>query len=374
MADQWGHFAAAGVWVGGLVALLVVVTTLARDERLRVAKRYSLAALCSIGVIAATGFQRAYDEIGSLHRLFHTGFGQWVVLKVVLLAFLVVLGAVNRYRSVPGVARSTGLLQRIGRGELALVAVVLLATGAIQGLAPPTTAAAPSVHPLVLRGSDLGTTVRAKLSISPGAVGFNRFVLSLVDFDSGKPIDGSVSLAFSFPERPDLGSSSLTLARTAAGVYSGQGANLSIDGTWNVVVTIQEASGGVQVSFTVTPRRPPERVSVQPQGAGLPTLYTIELPASQSVQTYLDPGHPGFNEFHVTFIGADGQELPMAALSARATPPSGAAAALVVRRLDTIGHFVADLPDAVAGRYRFDIDASTATGSSISGAVTIPVR
>jgi hypothetical protein len=126
----------------------------------------------------------------------------------------------------------------------------------------------------------------------------------------------------------------------------------------------------VEIPFTVTPPTPPVKVVVAPQGPGLPTLYTLELSGGLSVQTYLDPGHAGFNEFHVTFIGVDGQELPMAALTVTATPGG----TLPVRRLDQVGHFVADLTAAIKGTYRFQIAGTTQTGDTLQGTITIPVR
>ena len=98
-------------------------------------------------------------------------------------------------------------------------------------------------------------------------------------------------------------------------------------------------------------------------------MYTLQLPAQQSLQVYLDPGHTGFDEFHVTFIGSGGQEIPMASATVDATPGGS----LTVRRLDQIGHFVADLPGATRTRYRFRVDAVTAAGASLGGTFTIPV-
>jgi Copper resistance protein D len=375
MADQWAHFAAAGVWAGGLVVLLATIGAIPKDERLRAARRFSGAALVCVVVIAATGFQRAYDEVGSLHSLAHAAFGQYVLVKIALLAALVGLGALNRYRSIPAVSNSTRPLRRVGGIELVALAAVLVATGILQGLAPPTSVAGPAVHPLVLSGHDFGTTVRVTLTITPGLTGFNQFSLKAVDFDTGKPVEDSASLRFVLPSRPDLGSSTLTLSRTKPGLYVAQAANLSIDGTWTVDVELQGPAGGIEIPFTVTPRRPPQKIVVAPQRKGLPTLYTLELSGNRSAQTYLDPGHPGFNEFHVTFIGSDGNEMPMTAVTAAATPPGATTAApMTVRRLDAIGHFVADLAGAIKGSYRFNVNGTTGTGDTIAGTFTITVH
>jgi hypothetical protein len=48
------------------------------------------------------------------------------------------------------------------------------------------------------------------------------------------------------------------------------------------------------------------------------------------------------------------------------------APALTVRRLDDVGHYVADLPAATSGTYQFSIDATTDQGS-LHADITIPV-
>ena len=176
MAIQWAHFAAAGIWVGGLVALLTALPALAPGDRLRAAKRFSAIALGCVVVVAASGAQRAYDEVGNLHSLVHAAFGQYVLVKVGLFGLLVVLGALNRSRSLPALPRTVAPLRTTVRLELLVVAAVLVATGILQGLSPPSnTAKVPAVKAIVLTAADFATTVKVRLEISPGTAGFNRF-------------------------------------------------------------------------------------------------------------------------------------------------------------------------------------------------------
>ena len=376
MADQWLHFAAAGVWVGGLAALLVGLRGSDPDGRTKPVRRFSTMALGAVAVIAATGVQRAFDEVGTIHRLVTATFGRYVLLKSALLVVLVVLAAFNRYRSVPAVDRNLRPLRLLSRTELFVIAVVLVATGFLQGLAPPASVATPAtVRPVVLTGHDFGTTLRVELDVSPATAGFNQFKATVRDYDSRAPVAASsVSLRFRLPARPDLGDSTLPLPSTGPGVFAAQGANLSIDGAWEVTVVVQRASGGTEVPLTLTTRQPPEQIDVS-RFAGAPTLYTLHLSAGRSMQVYLDPGKAGvhINEFHVTVVAADSTELAVRDLSASATAPGAAIASpLPVRRLDPTGHFVADVLDAVAGSYRFDVVATAATGEQLEGHFTIP--
>jgi copper transport protein len=375
MALQCLHFAAAGVWVGGLVTLLVGLRRTGPDERARPVRRFSTLALGAVVVLAATGLQRAFDEVGSIHRLVTATFGRYVLLKAGLLVVLVVLGALNRYRAVPAAGRTLRPLRRLARTELAVVAVVLVATGFLQGLAPPASVAAPTaVRPLVLTGHDAGTTVKAELDVSPGTAGFNQFRLTVRDYDSGAPVDApAVTLRFLLPARPDLGESTLALPSTGPGTYTASGANLSIDGTWAVTVAVQRATGGVEIPLTLTTRQPPEQIDVQ-RYVGAPTLYTLHLPEGRSIQVYLDPGKAGVpvNEFHVTVVGPDSTELAVRDLTVSATPPGKTVASpLPVRRLDPLGHFVADVAGTTTGSYGFDVNATAATGEQLQGHFTV---
>ena len=372
MAIQWAHFAAAGIWVGGLVTLVTALPTLAPGDRLRAAKRFSAIALGCVVVVAASGAQRAYDEVGNLHSLVHAAFGQYVLVKIGLFALLVVLGGLNRSRSLPALPRTIAPLRTTVRLELLVVAAVLVATGILQGLSPPSnTAKAPAVKPIVLTSADFATTVKVKLEISPGTAGFNRFTTTATDYDTGRPIDGAVMLTFALRTHPELGQASLKLApQPTAGSYAASSANLSLDGAWTVTAVIAAPAGTVEVPFTVTTRQARQNITVSHTGGGLPDVFTLHLTGGRSVQSYLDPGHPGtLNEFHATFVGPDGQELSMTALTVTATPGGG----LSVRRLDTVGHFVADLNNAHKGPYRFAVTGTTETGEILTGTFQISV-
>ncbi len=375
MVEQWLHFVSAGVWIGGLVTLLIGLIGLHSAGRGQAARRYSNLALAAVAVLVASGTLRAIDEIGSWNALFSSSFGRLILVKSALLLVLVGLGARNRYRSVPEVEGSARPLLTLGRVELGLAAVVLVATAVLQGLAPPSSvAAAAPPKPLVVIGHDFGTTVKVKLSISPGLTGFNQFELAVDDYDTGRPVIANpVTLTFSQPDRPDLGSSTLTLHRAPDRTYQASGPNLSITGTWRVIVLVQQPGGATQVDLSVTPRTPPQHITVN-HSPGIPDLYTISLTTGGTVQVYLDPGKPGLNEFHTTYVGTDGRETPTRSLSVHVSGPSGPTRQLAVRKLDTIGHFVADLTGATRGKYRFTLNATFADDTRAVSTITISVH
>lgn len=378
LLTQWVHFASAGVWLGGLAVLVAVVLHLPPERRPLVTRRFSNLALVAVAAVAATGLLRGLDEIRSWHGLFDTSFGRWALLKIALLVVLIGLGVLQRRRGVPAVGGtgrgSVQFLRRVGATELALGLVVLVAAGFLQSLAPPSaTTPARAPRPLVVSGHDFATTVEVRLEISPGTPGFNRFDLRALDYDTQQPVVAqSVTLAFDLPSRPDLGSSTLTLSRQRNGDYAAVAPNLSVAGAWTLTALIQRSSESAEVTLPVTTRSAPVRIDVS-RSPGVPTVYTIHVTPTASIQVYLDPGRPGFNEFHVTVLGANGNELPTSSVVVHAARAGSAvASSLTVRRLDNIGHYVADLPAATSGNYQFSIDATTDQGS-LHADITIPV-
>jgi hypothetical protein len=366
------HLSAAGLWIGGLAAMLVMVSVLDEYGRSRLARRYSTAAGVMIVLVALTGTQRAYAEVGSWSALFHTTFGRWVLLKIVLFLALAALGAVNRFRNVPAAQASARGLLRIGTIELVIATVVIVATGYLQNLAPSASAtAAAAPKPLVIEGNDAGTTTRVKLEVSPGYPGFNEFKASIVDYDTKKPVPATaVSMTFRLPARPDVAQSTLSLKHGTAEVWTGNGANLALPGTWSVTMLVQEPTTSVEVPFTVKTKATPQTItkSVAP---GQPTLYTIHVSGDRAIQVYSDSQRSGLYEVHVTYFDPSGAELPIDVAHVRANKVgSKTLQNLPTRRLDKLGHYVSDIVSN-GGQYHIDTDATTSDGAVISGNVDI---
>jgi copper transport protein len=162
------HVASAAVWTGGLLALAL---TLLRPQRLPYAplvRRFSTVALVSVLVLAATGLARALYDLSAVSQLWSTGYGRAIVIKTALLAALVGLGWLNRYRLLPNLAGAresdtVGRLRLSVRAEIGLLVGVVVAAAFLTDLPPgrraaPATAAAPAkpqTPPLPPRGAVL---------------------------------------------------------------------------------------------------------------------------------------------------------------------------------------------------------------------------
>jgi copper transport protein len=348
---QWAHFCAIGVWIGGLVALLAGTRGAPSEEKAPAVRRFSTVALFALAVVAGTGILRAVEEVDGWGALISSGYGRVILIKSGLLAGLISLGAINRYRSVPAAMRTLRPLRRVSSIEIGIAVVALGAAAVLASLVPPSPASAGAVgRPgIVVRGADLGTSVRARLEVTPGFPGANRFVLVVTDFDTGTGVRADrVTLRFSYLDDPSVGESTRPLLREGAGRYVARGANLSLAGRWRVTALIERGVDSLEVPLQLGTRC---RVSVLP---GNPVIYTTALPQG-SVQMYVDPGKPGMNEVHATYFDRKGDEMPVRDPRIRASSGELVSMALSPRQLSE-GHFVADARLA-AGRWRFDTSA-----------------
>jgi copper transport protein len=129
------HVLAAAVWIGGLVALALVVPRAGVSSEVvsEAARRFSRLALASVLVLAATGAARALSELSAVSQLWTTSYGRAILVKTGLFAVLIGFGAVSRSRvSSSSLAR----LRAPATVELGLVLGVVTAVAWLTSLRP----------------------------------------------------------------------------------------------------------------------------------------------------------------------------------------------------------------------------------------------
>ena len=146
LASAAAHVLAAAGWLGMLLVVLVAglpaARRLADGERVRGAaalvRTFSRAALVCAAVLIASGVVNAWLELGSIGALWSSAYGRTLLVKLALLLPVALLGAYNWRRVVPALEEANGAarLRRTATIELALAALVLLATAVL--VATPT--------------------------------------------------------------------------------------------------------------------------------------------------------------------------------------------------------------------------------------------
>ncbi len=128
------HLAAASVWVGGLVMLVLFLLRRAKQQELAaILPVWSTWAMIAVAVIVLAGVAQALIEVASISALLHTGYGQLVLLKAGVLIVVLAVASVSRKvanaPSEPGVRRlKTSVLAEV----IGVVLILALASVLVQ--------------------------------------------------------------------------------------------------------------------------------------------------------------------------------------------------------------------------------------------------
>jgi copper resistance protein D len=104
------HLLAAGAWLGGLVALLAVLSSSAasgdrlESEISHVLMRFSGMGYGTVAILVGTGLVNTWYLAPSLTQLTSSLYGQLLVMKLALFALMLLLAALNRFWLVPAIA------------------------------------------------------------------------------------------------------------------------------------------------------------------------------------------------------------------------------------------------------------------------------
>lgn len=150
------HVLGAGAWLGGLAVLALVglrSRSLAPDVTVvpvhllpALFDAFAPAALVSVSVVSATGVFASWLHVHDVRLLGTTPYGIRLLLKLVTVAVIVSLGALNWRRLAPKAGQQQGLrnLRVSVAVELALGTLALLITAALVATATPDNLAADS--------------------------------------------------------------------------------------------------------------------------------------------------------------------------------------------------------------------------------------
>ncbi len=196
------HVLAAGVWVGGLIVLVLIVAPLARRDpavarnRLALGRAFSPLAAVSTLVLTATGIYQAGQHVPDLNSMSATIYGAAVAAKVALLGLALLLAAVNTVlvdsalldRLVPW--RPRALLRsvapadrrRVFAGTLVAEGVVLtiaVVAAALLTSVPTAREVSVATQPVAPQASNVDGLFLTFESVAEGRDGRRRLILRL---------------------------------------------------------------------------------------------------------------------------------------------------------------------------------------------------
>jgi len=131
------HLLGLGVWVGGLLTLVLLRPLLHGAVLVAVVTRFSGLALGAVVVVAVSGVLNATTRLSGLSDL-GSRYGLLLLAKTALVAVLVLMGWWHRRRTVPQLATGgPGPFWRLVGVELAVLATTVGVAVALSGTAPP---------------------------------------------------------------------------------------------------------------------------------------------------------------------------------------------------------------------------------------------
>lgn len=111
--NQMVHLTAAGIWLGGLVPLGILLYRATRSDGadyIPLARaalpHFSQMGYAAVALVALTGVINSVFLVGSLRALVPTPYGRLLIVKIALFAAMVGLALVNRFRLVPSLRRT----------------------------------------------------------------------------------------------------------------------------------------------------------------------------------------------------------------------------------------------------------------------------
>ena len=222
-------------WVGALLPLMALALRPAQPL-LPVLHRFSKGAVPVVGVVALTGLLLAVIQLESLSALTSTNYGWILCIKLALVAVLLALAALNRFRLTPALqSPSQGtrpLLRSIGL-ECAVVVGILALVAGWRFTPPPRSLTSAVRPPLALHiHSD---KAMFQVLISRSRAGTDDFVLQIMAGDATPLQAKEVSLFLSLPEK-GIEPLERKAERGADGIWTIRGVPIPFAGLWRVRV------------------------------------------------------------------------------------------------------------------------------------------
>jgi copper transport protein len=229
------HGIGVAYWAGALLPLLALARR--REQGLLPAlQRFSRAALPVVAVLVLTGLLLAIIQLESFRALIDTKYGWILSAKLTLVAILLGLAALNRFRLTPQLEsgpQNTRPLIRSMLFEFALVVGILALIAGWRFTPPPRALTVRA--PLAIHIHSGKATLQ--MLVSPGTAGIDTFVLRIMSGDAGPLQAKEVTLILSQPAR-DIEPIERRAVGSADGNWTVRDVPLPFAGRWRVGVEV----------------------------------------------------------------------------------------------------------------------------------------
>lgn len=266
------HVLAMGVWLGGLAVLAVAVFPgRAVDDLQAVVPRFSRVAFWCVAALVVTGGFQAWRQVGSIHALRNTDYGQILLIKLFVVLVLVVVAALSRQivgylfpaqehhapQPVPVVAGGSDddpavaddeweefderhELKRLRRSvavEVLLGVAVIVVTAILVNAAPAKVAQGQigGASGITLKTNTVWVDITAAPGVAPAA---NDIHVTAIN-PAGAPVNpADVVATLDYPGR-HVAPLTIPLRRLGPGHYLSPGFTIPFKGTWRITAHVR---------------------------------------------------------------------------------------------------------------------------------------
>jgi copper transport protein len=260
---DWSHLSAGSLWIGGLIGLLVLWSSLPAARRIAglvvCVPRFSNVAFVSVNVLVASGIAAAIVHLPTVSSLWQTSYGKAILVKVALLGGAMMLAAVNLLWTRPRLQASAGdkpdvgpatasMLRRLVGSEIVLVAAIIFAAAVLSSLAPPAKAlaeigsAAAHVGPGPVSNVVTRNGYTLRFHVTPNrAARDNTFTLTIDR--GGRSVTGAnVTATFAMLDM-EMGEQGYALKEASPGTYTHSAPALVMVGRWAITFEVEPPGG-----------------------------------------------------------------------------------------------------------------------------------
>ena len=235
------HLAAMTAWLGGLLPLFYLLRTTGLEPSLLV-PHFSRIALSSVLLLSGTGLYTALAQIRTLDALLATSYGIALIVKLVLFALLVALGAVNllvitpRFKNIEKGQQGMRLTLRV---ELGLSLVLWVAVAVLSGTSP-SFEALQAEQRMGSIGDFTQDGIQLRLWLVPGSTGENQIAADISGLAPAELNQATVLFRFQKLDR-DLGTTQAQASPDPAGPnrFQVRGSYFTLAGNWQVEVILR---------------------------------------------------------------------------------------------------------------------------------------
>lgn len=225
------HLAAASMWLGGLV-LLVVAFLPGAEAETSVVPRFSRLAFGAVAVVAATGLLQGWRQVGSVDALTDTTYGRLLVVKVAVFAGMVGVAALSR-RWVRRRLAASPQLRRSVAAETLLGVTVLAVTALLVNTVPAKSALAQPYSTEI----DVGTLL-VDVTVDPAKAGSTDVHVYVLGRTGAVTDVAELTAELRLPAR-GIGPLDVSLERAGPGHFAAYGFELPVRGTWRLDIVVR---------------------------------------------------------------------------------------------------------------------------------------